>query len=214
MDQNSKVLTSNTKIAAYLVFIALLKEQGFHQILILLREIGQNLPDLLLHLHLRESIGGTHGRVWDGIRECIGSGNFPAGRTILLAQHVGANGIDEGSKPFRLFDAIFGYAAKHTGKGLLPNILDCSGTAQALTGLQTNQLAEVREKVLFRGEISGTKPLQVGPVEILKLHEHAVSPLRLLGVIGLYFPVYPLTRCFREKMDMFCKNLLRSRRAE
>jgi hypothetical protein len=36
--------------------------------------------------------------------------------------------------------------------------------------LQPNQFAEVSRKVLLGAAIAGTKPIQVGSVEILKLH--------------------------------------------
>jgi hypothetical protein len=42
---------------------------------------------------------------------------------------------------------------------------------QALTQLQTNQFAEIRDEVLLRPEISRTELFKIMPVKGVKLHE-------------------------------------------
>ncbi len=74
-------------------------------------------------------------------------------------------------------DTSFGEKPQDTRESLLPNVFDCRNRAQTLAHLQPNQFAKVSHEVLLGAEIAGTKPIQVGTVEILKLHGHFSSPL-------------------------------------
>src|SRR5580704_6109887 len=87
-------------------------------------------------------------------------------------QHVVANRIDESAKALRLVDAFFGEHTQHAGEGLLLDVFDGGKGTKAFAQLQPNQFAEVSHKVRLGAAIAGTKAIQVGSVEILKLHGH------------------------------------------
>lgn len=170
MNKNSEVLAVDAKIQAYLVLVALLEEQGFHQATIFFRKFVENLPNFPLHLSSDEPVGGADAGVGNGGNESVVSRNLAARRSTVLPQHIGANRVDEGPKPFRMADAFCGEDAQDPNEGLLPDIFDGSGRTQAPADLQPDQFAEVSDEVFLGATIAGTKPIQIGFVEVLKLH--------------------------------------------
>lgn len=185
-----------TKIAAHLVFTALLKEQSLQQAAVFFREFIENVPNPLLHLPQGDGVGDANGSVGDGIDKSVSSRNLPALQSIMLVQDIVANRIDEGSEAFRLMDASFGEQPQNTREGLLPNVFDGRNRPQTPVHLQPNEFAEVSHKVLLGAEIAGTKPIHVGAIEILKLHWHGCTS-HGLGELA-FFPL-PVTRSFLEE---------------
>lgn len=100
-------------------------------------------------------------------------------------------------------DALFCKKPQDTREGLLPNVFDCRNRAQTLAHLQTNQFAKVSHEVLLGAEIAGTKPSEVGTVEILKLHWHGCSS-HGLSVLA-FFPL-PVTAPFSKGADVLLEN--------
>ena len=84
MNKDSEVLAVYTKIAAHLMFTALLKEQSLQQAAIFFREFVENLPNPLLHLPQGDGVGDANGLVGDGIDESVSSRNLSALQSMML----------------------------------------------------------------------------------------------------------------------------------
>ncbi len=84
MNKDPEVFPVYTKIAAHLIFIALLKEQSLQQAAIFFREFVENLPNPALHLAQGDGVGDANGLVGDGTDDSVSSRNLPALQSMML----------------------------------------------------------------------------------------------------------------------------------
>jgi hypothetical protein len=89
----------------------------------------------------------------------------------MFKQYVVTNGIYESAEPFRFAYPVFlAQRREEPGKGLLSRVFHLRPGIHAFAQLQTNEFAEIGDKMLLRPEVSGAEALQVELVESVKLH--------------------------------------------
>lgn len=84
MNQNSEVVTGHAKIAAHLIFTALLKEHSLQQASIFFREFVENLPNPLLKLPPGNGFQDTHTRIGNSIHDFVIGRKLSSLRSTIL----------------------------------------------------------------------------------------------------------------------------------
>ncbi len=166
MKQHTQVFALDAKLPANFIAIALVEKYRLQQRAVPLRQLQQDLPNFLFDLPRRDDIQRIRSRRNRFGRTFCVKRLTSARRTVLLKEHMVADGIHKRAKTLRLPQStIPSQNGKHPRKGLLAYIFNCVGRLQPRAKLQAQELTEIRNEVRLRLLVACAKIVDVTRVK-------------------------------------------------